>query len=39
MLELEADDFDTHAGQRRLMDDDPPAFQDAFNDYAARFSL
>lgn len=39
MLELEADDFDTHAGQRRLMDDDPQAFQDAFNDYAARFSL
>lgn len=39
MLELETDDLDTHAGQRRLRDDDPQAFRDAFDDYAARFSL
>ena len=39
MLELESDDFDTHAGQRRLRDGDPQAFRDAFDDYAARFSI
>ena len=39
MLELEEDEFDTHEGQRRLKDDDPQAFQEAFEDYAARFSL
>ena len=39
MLELEEDEFDTHEGQRRLKDDDPQAFQEAFEDYAARFAL
>ena len=39
MLELEDDSFDTHAGQKRLKDDDPQAFQSAYDDYAARFSL
>ena len=39
MLELEEDAFDTHAGQQRLKDADPQAFQDAFDDYAARFAL
>ena len=39
MLELEEDAFDTHAGQQRLKDADPQAFQDAFDDYAARFAF
>lgn len=39
MLELEEDSFDTHAGQQRLMDDDPQGFRSAYEDYAARFSL
>ena len=39
MLELEEDEFDTHAGQRRLMDDDPQGFRDAVAEYAARFSI
>ena len=39
MLELEEDAFDTHAGQRRLKDADPQAFQDAYDDYALRFAL
>ena len=39
MLELEEDVFDTHAGQQRLKDKDPQAFQDAYDDYAARFAF
>ena len=39
MLELEDDNFDTHAGQKHLKDDDPQAFQSAYDDYAARFAL
>ena len=39
MLELEEDEFETHAGQRRLMDDDPQGFRDAVAEYAARFSF
>lgn len=39
MLELEEDDFDTHAGLRRLKDADPQAFQDAYDDYALRFAF
>ena len=39
MLELEEDAFDTHAGQQRLRDADPQAFQDAYDDYALRFAL
>ena len=39
MLELEENAFDTHAGLRRLKDADPQAFQDAYDDYALRFSF
>ena len=39
MLELEDDSFDTHAGQQHLMDDDPQAFQSAYDEYAARFAI
>ena len=39
MLELEEDAFDTHAGLQRIKDAQSPAFQTAYDDYAARFSF
>ena len=39
VIELADDNFDTHAGQQHLMEDDPQAFRSAFDEYAARFSF
>ena len=39
MMELEEDAFDTHAGLRRIKDAQSPAFLNAYDDYAARFTI
>ena len=39
MMELEEDAFDTHAGLRRIKDAQSLAFQNAYDDYAARFTI
>ena len=39
ILELAEDNFDTHAGQQRLVESDPQAFRSAFDEYAARFNF
>ena len=39
VIELAEDNFDTHAGQQRLVESDPQAFRSAFDEYAARFNF
>ncbi len=39
MMELEEDAFDTHAGLRKLKDEQSLDFQNAYADYAARFTI
>ena len=39
VIELADDNFDTHAGQQRLVESDPQAFRSAFDEYAARFNF
>lgn len=39
MLELEEDNFDTHASQHRMMNEQSQDFQMAFEEYSARFSI
>ena len=39
MMELEEDAFDTHEGLRRIRDAQSMDFQNAYDDYAARFTL
>ena len=39
MMELEEDAFDTHAGLRRIRDAQSMSFQNAYDDYAARFTI
>ena len=39
MIELEGDAFDTHEGLRKLRDEQSMDFQNAYEDYAARFTI
>ena len=39
MMELEEDAFDTHEGLRRIRDAQSMDFQNAYDDYAARFTI
>ena len=39
MLELSEDNFDTHASQNRMKDEESQDFKTAYEDYAARFAF